>query len=162
MNTVFLITGGNTGNRLQNLEKASQLIEAQIGDIVQRSEIYETEPWGKPDQPPFYNQVLKVHTDLTPGRLLHTILSIEQAMGRRRTTKNAARNIDIDILFFNDAVIRQAGLVIPHPEIPNRQFVLKPLCDMAPDMVHPVLKKSIRELLSTCPDQLKAIPLSLS
>ena len=159
MNTLFLITGGNMGNREKSLETAAALIKKQIGKIIQSSRIYETEAWGLTDQPAFYNQVHIVSTHLSAKEVLDKILKIEEDMGRIRTVKNAARIIDIDILFFNDGIIHQRHLVIPHPEISNRRFVLTPLNELAPEMIHPVEKKSIRELLSTCKDTLKAVPL---
>jgi 2-amino-4-hydroxy-6-hydroxymethyldihydropteridine diphosphokinase len=160
MNTIFLITGGNIGNRKKNLQTAAALIEEQVGTIIQSSKIYETEPWGLSDQPAFYNQVHIVKNKLDAQTIIDTILKIETKMGRIRTVKNAARIIDIDILFFNDEIIHEPNLIIPHPEIINRRFVLMPLEEVAPEMIHPVLQKSIRELLFTCTDNLKVTPLT--
>ena len=159
MNSVFLIVGGNLGNRKKNLQTAATLIDGQVGTIIQSSKIYETEPWGLTDQPAFYNQVHLVKSKLDPQTIIDTILKIEKKMGRVRTIKNAARIIDIDILFFNGEIINEPNLVIPHREIPNRRFVLMPLNEIAPLLIHPVLKKNISELLSTCKDQLKVAPL---
>ena len=155
MNKVFLITGGNIGNRKKNLQTAAALIEEQIGTIIQSSKIYETEAWGLSSQPAFYNQVHIVESKLDAQAIIDTILKIEAKMGRVRTIKNAARIIDIDILFFNDEIIHEPNLIIPHPEIINRRFVLMPMEEVAPEMIHPVLKKSIRELLSISTDKLK-------
>ena len=159
MNSVFLIVGGNLGNRKKNLQTAATLIDEQVGTIIQSSKIYETEPWGLTDQPAFYNQVHLVKSKLDAETIIDTILKIEKKMGRVRTIKNAARIIDIDILFFNEEIINEPNLVIPHREIPNRRFVLMPLNEIAPLLIHPVLKKNISELLSTCKDQLKVAPL---
>ena len=159
MNKVFLITGGNIGNRKKNLKTAATLIEKQIGKIIKSSKIYETDAWGITDQPSFYNQVHIVESKLPAQEIINSILKIEEKMGRIRTIKNAARIIDIDILFFNDEIINEPDLIIPHTEISNRRFVLMPLNELAPDMIHPVLKKSIQELLSTCKDELNAVPL---
>lgn len=158
MNKLFLITGGNIGDRKRNLETAANLIEKRVGKIIIRSKIYETEAWGITDQTSFYNQVLVLESKFSPRQVLDTILKIEEEMGRKRTVKNAARVIDIDILFFNDAIVNEQNLIIPHPEIGNRRFVLSPLNEIAPQMVHPGLKKSMKQLLSETKDQLKAIP----
>ena len=160
MNKIFLIVGGNLGNRKKNLQTAATFIDEQVGAIIQSSKIYETEPWGVTDQPAFYNQVHLVKSKLNAQTIIDTILKIEEKMGRVRTIKNAARIIDIDILFFNEEIINEPNLVVPHREIPNRRFVLMPLNEIAPLMIHPVLKKNISELLSTCKDQLKVAPLS--
>ena len=160
MNKIFLIVGGNLGNRKKNLQTAATFIDEQVGAIIQSSKIYETEPWGLTDQPAFYNQVHLVKSRLDAQTIIDDILKIEEKMGRVRTIKNAARIIDIDILFFNEEIINEPNLVVPHREIPNRRFVLMPLNEIAPLMIHPVLKKNISELLSTCKDQLKVAPLS--
>lgn len=158
MNKLFLITGGNIGDRKKNLETAAALIQKQIGKISRLSAMYETEAWGVTNQPPFYNQVLEVETPLSPREVLHLILEIEEEMGRKRSIKNAARNIDIDILFFNNEIINEHNLTIPHPEIINRRFVLLPLLELEPHKIHPVLNKSIQELLSETKDKLKVMP----
>ncbi|MEO8960933.1 MAG: 2-amino-4-hydroxy-6-hydroxymethyldihydropteridine diphosphokinase [Ginsengibacter sp.] len=160
MNTVFLITGGNIGNRKENLQTAAISIEEEIGEIIRSSKIYETEAWGLTSQSSFYNQVHIIKSELSADKILDTILKIEAKMGRVRTIKNAARIIDIDILFFNDAIINKPNLIIPHPEINNRRFVLMPLEEVAPEMIHPVSKKNIKELLPLCKDTLKVMPLN--
>lgn len=159
MNQVYLITGGNVGNRNKHLQQAAEKIEKTIGNILTSSSIYETAAWGNTDQPSFYNQVHLVETDLTPNELIGTILNIEKEMGRIRTIKNAARIIDIDILFYQNTVIELPDLVIPHKEIANRQFVLKPLLEINPDFIHPKLKKTIRELANECEDNLEVVKL---
>lgn len=158
MNKIFLITGGNIGDRKKNLETAAALIQSKIGTIVRRSAIYETEAWGFTDQPAFFNQVLEIQTTFSAREVLNAILKIEEDMGRKRTFKNAARIIDIDILFFNDEIIDEQNLIIPHPEISNRRFVLAPLNEIEPQMIHPVLKKTMKKLLSESKDQLKVVP----
>ena len=154
MNKSFLLTGGNVGNRLENLQQAVELLAKYCGRILQRSSVYETEAWGKTDQPNFLNQVLEIETEMKPESLMDEILKIEQLMGRIRNEKYGPRIIDIDILFFNKEIITRPGLVIPHPELQNRRFVLIPLAELAPQFEHPVLKKSISELLKDCPDKL--------
>ena len=155
MNQLFLITGGNIGDRKKNLENAAALIYERIGTVVKSSKIYETEAWGITDQPAFYNQVLVVESNFSAKEVLSKILQIEEEMGRKRTIKNAARIIDIDILFFNEEIVNEQNLVIPHPQISNRRFVLLPLSELAPQMVHPVFKKTIHQLLLQTKDQLK-------
>ncbi len=158
MNHTYLITGGNIGDKKINLKNAAGLIEKKIGHILKSSAIYETAAWGNTDQPSFYNQVHFVETALKPDELMFTILDIEKRMGRVRTTKNAARIIDIDILFFNDEIIETASVLVPHKEIPNRKFVLKPLLELAPDYIHPILKKTITQLEAETTDTLEAFP----
>ena len=160
MNKTFLITGGNIGNRRKNLETAAALIEKEIGNIIKSSKIYETDAWGITNQPAFYNQIHLVESKFSAKEILDKILNIEAKMGRVRTIKNAARIIDIDILFFNDELINEPNLIIPHSQIINRRFVLMPLNELVPEMIHPVFKKSIHDLLSNCKDELSVTPAS--
>jgi 2-amino-4-hydroxy-6-hydroxymethyldihydropteridine diphosphokinase len=155
-----LITGGNIGDRKKNLEVAAALVEKRIGKIIRSSKIYETDAWGITNQSSFYNQVLIVESDFSANKVIQKILEIENEMGRIRTIKNAARIIDIDILFFNNETVNKQNLIIPHPEIANRRFVLVALNELVPEMIHPVLKKSIADLLSICKDPLKVAPLT--
>jgi 2-amino-4-hydroxy-6-hydroxymethyldihydropteridine diphosphokinase len=154
MNTGYILTGANLGDRLANLQKAKEHLGIETGNIVASSFVYETEAWGNNDQPDFYNQVHIIHTKLSAEQMMEKILEIEEQMGRVRGAKNASRIIDIDILFFNDDIINKKELVIPHPEISNRRFVLTPLNELSPELVHPVLNRTIHELLSTCKDKL--------
>ena len=154
MNQTYLLIGGNLGNREKNLEKARQLIAAEAGQVGKSSSLYETEAWGIQDQPPFLNQVLLVWTKLDPRQLLSTILDIEHQMGRERFEKFGPRSIDIDILFFNEEIIDEPGLTIPHPQLHLRRFTLQPLQELAPSFIHPVLNKSVSDLLAECPDPL--------
>jgi 2-amino-4-hydroxy-6-hydroxymethyldihydropteridine diphosphokinase len=162
MNTGYILTGANLGDRLANLQKAKQYLAIETGNIVTSSSIYETEAWGNNDQPDFYNQVHIISTKLFAVQMMESILAIEEQMGRVRGAKNASRIIDIDILFFNDDIINKKDLIIPHPEINNRRFVLTPLNELSPELVHPVLNKTINELLSTCRDTLSVMPLKTS
>ncbi len=155
MNISYLLIGGNEGDRPAHLAAARAEIAASAGPVLQSSSIYETAPWGKAGQPDFLNQALEISTHLDASSLMKTMLRIEEGMGRRRLEKYGPRIIDIDILFFNDAFIREAGLVIPHPEIPNRRFVLTPMEEIAPSWRHPVLNKTIAELLADCTDPLE-------
>jgi len=160
MNSTYLLIGGNLGNRIENLAMARSLIEKELGKIIKVSSIYETAAWGITEQPDFLNQVLLIKTKFSPEKMMQLILSIENKMGRVRTQKNASRIIDIDILFFNDEIISNENLTIPHPEIQNRKFALIPLNEIASDLVHPVFKQSIKNLLSTSKDKLQVKPLS--
>ncbi len=155
MNTVYLMTGGNIGDRLQYLNNASVEIERLAGKIVAKSSIYETEAWGYINQQPFLNQVLKIETELQPSKLLQTLLEIELQSGRERKIKMGPRTIDIDILFYNNEIITTPTLTIPHSQIQNRRFVLTPLNEIAANLIHPVLQKNIAELLNECMDKLQ-------
>jgi 2-amino-4-hydroxy-6-hydroxymethyldihydropteridine diphosphokinase len=161
MNKSFLLIGGNEGDSLSWLAMARGQIEKTAGRIVQSSSIYRTAAWGKTDQADFLNQALQVSTPLAAPDLMKTLLEIEKMMGRQRGEKYGSRIIDIDILFFNDAVISLPGLIVPHPEVPNRRFALEPMAEIAPDHIHPLLGRSIRFLLAECPDHgdVKKIPL---
>lgn len=154
MNIVYLLTGGNVGNRAQYLQESASLIEAQCGKIVRRSSLYETAPWGKTDQAAFLNQALELSTPLSANQLMEQLLLIEQKIGRKRMEKYGPRTIDIDILLFNHDIIDNPLVTVPHPQMANRRFVLEPLQEIAADYVHPVLQKTIRQLLQNCPDLL--------
>ena len=154
MNKVYLLTGGNVGNRQQYLQESADLIETACGTITASSAIYETAPWGKTDQTAFLNQALQLATTLAPDELMKKLLAIEQMAGRKRTEKYGPRTIDIDILLFNNEMVHTPFLIIPHPQMANRRFVLEPLNEIAATYVHPVLKKTIAQLLQACPDPL--------
>lgn len=152
---VFLLLGSNEGDRENFLLNARFRIQLLAGKSPAVSSVYETAAWGDLNQAPFLNQVLAVDTTLNPRILLSTLLAIEDSLGRKRTKKWAARTIDIDILFYGEQVITDPDLIIPHPEIGARRFALTPLAELIPDFVHPVLKKSVSELLVTCEDRLE-------
>jgi 2-amino-4-hydroxy-6-hydroxymethyldihydropteridine diphosphokinase len=154
MNISYLLTGGNIGEREQYLATARQRIEAVCGKIIKASSLYETAAWGKTDQAAFLNQSLKIETPLNAKQLIRSILEVEKEMGRARKEKYGPRVIDIDILLFNDEIHTEPTLTIPHPEMQNRRFALAPLAEIAPGIIHPVLKKSIAQLLENCPDTL--------
>lgn len=154
MNKAYLLLGSNMGNSKQQLLASIRQIETHIGKLIRQSALYTTAAWGNTDQADFLNQVLVVETFLAAPNLMQKILDIEEEMGRVRTVKNAARIIDIDILFFNDEIINEPHLVVPHPEIQNRRFVLVPLNELSPGLIHPVLNKTVHQLLLECPDQL--------
>lgn len=154
MNTVYLLTGGNVGNRQQYLRHSAHLIEVACGKITRRSALYETAAWGKTDQAPFLNQALTLLTTMQAGDLITALLNIEKQIGRIRAEKYGPRTIDIDILLFNQQIIHTPQLIIPHPQMANRRFVLVPLHEIAPDYLHPVLQQTIARLLEICPDPL--------
>ena len=154
MNTVYLLLGSNMGDSEQMLTVATNMIEKNIGKLTKSSSIYRTAAWGKEDQPDFLNQIIIVSSSLSSSTVLKEMFGIEKEMGRVRTTKNAARVIDIDMLFFNDEIIQTETLTVPHPQVQNRRFVLVPLAEISPDFQHPLFKKSSLELLSICSDKL--------
>lgn len=153
MPSVYLLTGSNVGNSLQYLSLASALISQQVGTIQHQSAYYKTAPWGNTEQQDFLNQVLQVITPLKPAELIQKVLQIELDMGRVRTHKWAPRVIDIDVLFYDSDVIDMPGLTVPHPLLHERRFTLIPLCEIAPNFVHPLKKLTINELLINCTDQ---------
>jgi 2-amino-4-hydroxy-6-hydroxymethyldihydropteridine diphosphokinase len=157
MNKVFLLIGGNMGDRLQNLHQAIALLSAACGPIIQQSAVYETAAWGKTDQAAFLNQALLLNTSLSARELITTVLSVEEKMKRHRIEKFGPRVIDIDIMFYNEEVIDEPNLIIPHPQLQNRRFALVPLNELAPKLVHPVLNKTLEQLLLECKDELAVI-----
>jgi 2-amino-4-hydroxy-6-hydroxymethyldihydropteridine diphosphokinase len=154
MNKAYILIGGNLGDRLQYLQTAKNLMEQRLGRLMNWSSVYETAAWGKEDQPTFLNQVLLIHTSLEPRALLNGLLQIEKELGRYRGEKNGPRIIDLDILFYNQWIMKIPDLELPHPRISQRRFVLVPMADIAPDFRHPVLNKSMADLLASCPDPL--------
>lgn len=157
MQTVYLSLGSNQGNRHQNLIDAIRSIENYGGKITKQSSVYETEAWGVTNQPAFLNQVIEIQTLLEPEALLKELLNIERLMGRVRTNDNRwkQRIIDIDIIAYGDKIIQTDSLIIPHPEMHNRSFVLSPLLEIAPQWTHPVFNKTVKEILFYSADKLK-------
>lgn len=156
-NQVYLGLGSNLGDRQENLVLARQLISEQIGDIVVQSSIYQTAAWGLTDQNDFLNQVICIATQYQASEVLTKVLAVELSMGRIREVKWGARLIDVDILYYNHAIIAFDNLVVPHPFIQERRFVLAPLAEIAPDFIHPQLKQTNATLLAHCADTSEVI-----
>jgi len=139
--------GSNLGERDKNIRTALEKMQEKGIELLRVSSVLETEPYGYTDQPKFLNAVCLVETNLTPDQLLDVLLEIEKEMGRVRERKWGPRIIDLDIIFYEDLVLESERLIVPHPDMHNRWFVLAPLAEICPDYVHPKLKKTVRELL---------------
>ena len=180
MKEVLILLGSNRGDRMDYLARGIQMISEQAGKLLKKSSVYETEPWGFDDPTSFLNQVVEIETSLSPGELLEQLLNIETKLGRVRPFSGCGcgvpalppgseqpssdklggqgytgRTIDLDILFFGNKLVFTDSLMIPHPRLHERRFTLVPLNEIAPDFVHPVLKKKVSGLLNECRDQLK-------
>lgn len=152
---VYLLLGSNLGDRMQLINDAVSKINVQIGTVFRQSSVYETAAWGKEDQPSFLNMALGVNTTLSPLEVLNTALEIEKELGRVRDEKWGSRLIDIDVVFYGELVVSERDVLqVPHPQMQFRKFVLQPLAEIAPDHLHPILKKSVSELLQSLPDSL--------
>jgi 2-amino-4-hydroxy-6-hydroxymethyldihydropteridine diphosphokinase len=153
MAKVYLSLGSNQGDRLLALVKATQLIDSLVGKVLNNSYLIESEPWGFNSEIPFYNIVLLVETESKPLEVLYKLLEIEKKLGRKREGKKYSnRTIDIDLLFYDQNIINMEELVVPHPYLHQRKFVLDPLFSIAPDFMHPIYNCSIKELFKNLAD----------
>lgn len=153
MKTIYLSLGSNSGDRLENLARARDRLAAADIRILRASWVYETAPRDVPGQPWFLNQIIEAESALLPRQLLARLQKIERAMGRKRTVAKGPRIIDIDIVLFGESVISTPDLEIPHPRMTERRFVLEPLAELAPELRHPILNRSVREMLAKVTDQ---------
>lgn len=149
MNTAYIALGSNVGDRLDYLRKGKEMVERKV-QIIATSPIYDTEPIGSEDQARFLNAVVAIRTELSPEDLLALCLDIEKVNGRTRDARNAPRTLDLDLIFYNSFVHNSTDLTLPHPRMHERAFVLSPLADINPELVHPVLQASVKELLAQC------------
>ncbi len=154
----YLLLGSNLGDRAARLAQARHDLAATAGQLTAASALYETAAWGLEAQPAFLNQVLAVETELAAPALLAACLAAEQQQGRERRVRWAARTLDVDILLFGQEIIATPSLTVPHPALPARRFALVPLAELAPQLVHPKLRRTIAELLADCPDTLAVQP----
>jgi 2-amino-4-hydroxy-6-hydroxymethyldihydropteridine diphosphokinase len=155
MNDLYIQLGSNLGDRSLNIANAIELIAAACGPVIKESACYETAPWGVANQGMFLNKVIMLQCAIPAFDLLNEFHTIERFLGRKRNgTPNEARTVDIDILFYGDNIITSDVLTIPHPRIHLRRFVLVPMNEIAPELVHPVVGLSIKSLLDSCPDNL--------
>ncbi len=156
MAKLFLLLGGNLGNKAKIFEDTCQMLVKSIGEIIENSSVYETEPWGFESEDLFWNQVLVFETKLQPNEILKSTKNIENRIGReRKADRYISRLIDIDLLFYDDLILKTEELEIPHPRMIDRRFVLEPLAEIASIKIHPVFEKSISVLLEECPDKLE-------
>ncbi len=163
MAKIYLLLGGNMGDRTGYLKKAGKKIAESIGEIACTSSVYETQPWGFSHETPFLNWLIVAETALEPAEAMRTIMDIEQQLGRvRERMEIMARTIDIDIMFYDDRIIVEKDLVIPHPRLHKRRFALEPLAEVERGLVHPVLGKTIDRLLSECTDSLNVKKIDIS
>ena len=157
-NTVYLLLGSNLGNREKFIDDALKLLAERVGEILQISGIYETDAWGKTDQPGFLNAAVEIITMLNPSQLLEAVLKIEADLGRVRYEKWGSRLIDIDIILYGGEIVNLVGqLHVPHPEMQNRKFVLVPMAEIAANVIHPILGHNISELLANLDDNLNVL-----
>lgn len=157
---LYILLGGNLGDKQQVFSEARARLNQQVGTITNQSAIYETEPWGFESDDIFWNQIIEISTTFSPEEILLQTQQIERELGRiRKATQYDSRIIDIDILFFGDQIIQTENLIVPHPRVQERKFALVPLSEIAPELIHPVFQKSIRQLLDECTDSLKVSPI---
>jgi len=154
MHHVFLGIGGNIGNKPENFRKVHNLVKSGVGKITAKSSVYESPPWGFRAGDNFWNQVLKVETEFTPAEVLSEINKIENSFNRKRHSKRyTSREMDVDILYYDDIFIETGDLIVPHPRLHQRLFVLVPLAEVAPNFKHPLFRMTSKQLLENCKDE---------
>jgi 2-amino-4-hydroxy-6-hydroxymethyldihydropteridine diphosphokinase len=158
---VYILLGSNQGNSIEQLKLAVQHIKGEVGSIEKSSSVYQTAAWGNTDQAPFSNQVILVRTEKNAEEVLRILLGIEKKMGRKRVVKWEPRMIDLDILFYNDLIMEEPNLTIPHAYLHQRRFTLVPLVEIDENYVHPIFKKTMKELLESCEDKLSVEKISI-
>ncbi|MGD0403289.1 MAG: 2-amino-4-hydroxy-6-hydroxymethyldihydropteridine diphosphokinase [Candidatus Acidiferrales bacterium] len=158
MATIYLSLGSNKGDRAQYIARALEALSACGVRVTRKSSLYETEPVETSSKSWFLNCVVEAQTDLLPPQLMHWLLDIERALGRRRRVPRGPRFIDIDVLFYEDRVVSSEQLEIPHPRMAERRFVLVPFAEIAPEVRHPIFRKTIAELLEETPDRSEVRP----
>lgn len=154
---VFVGLGSNLGDRRHNIRQALLLLDRPEAHVVQVSSLYETEPVGPRPQPDYLNAVCRLETQRSPDLVMAACLDVETQMGRVRDERWGPRIIDLDLLFHGDLIVQSPELILPHPRILERRFVLEPLCELAPDFLDPVSGKTVRELLEECPDSTRVV-----
>ena len=162
MSNVAISIGTNLGKREHNISTAIENLQFCCGKVIKQSALYETEPWGFKSRDLFLNQVIVLVTEMEPEILMQQLLQIENSMGRERSSGSnySSRLIDLDILFYDDRIINTEMLVIPHPRLHERNFILMPAAEIIPEFLHPVLRKSIAQLQLECPDKQKVVKYS--
>lgn len=159
MHVAYLSLGGNLGDRMANLEETLLFIEFNMGDLIARSSVVESPAWGMPESPPFLNQVVCIRTEHSPVELMEEIRELEDFFGRKRIPGvYTSREMDVDLLLYDDLVSDDPAVEIPHPRMHLRRFVLAPLCEISPALVHPVFNQTIDRLLTDCPDTSEVKP----
>ena len=160
IHSVYLLLGANLGDTQRTFGLARRYVTERVGAIRLTSSLYESAAWGVTDQPTYLNQVLAVATYLTPAQVLAQTQAMEELLGRVRTERWGARTIDIDLLFYDDLILETPALTLPHPLLHERRFTLLPLAEIAPDLVHPVLRETVFQLLAHCTDEGEVIKFS--
>lgn len=152
---LFILLGSNLGDKMRYIESAQKELENELGKLIHQSSVYESQAWGFECNSNFYNKVIVVKCDLEPAKILDITQKIEKQLGRTAKSENnnyTSRTIDIDILFYGSEIINAERLVVPHPQIQNRKFTLLPLAEICSEFIHPILNKTIAELVSECED----------
>ena len=160
MDGIYLLLGTNLGDKLSNLQRGKTGVEELMGPIIKQSSVYKTAAWGIENQDAFLNQVIKIQSELSPEQILDKIFIVEKSMGRVRLGKWMERIIDIDLLYYHNKIIKTHQLQVPHKELQNRNFTLAPLVEIAAAEIHPVFKKTQKELHELCKDKLEVVLLN--